>query len=221
MRVYVPLLALLLLGASPACPTAPLSAGIYGYLGYVAPPPEESVSIDAQRTTVSQALGDRMFTAITATYDAKTFALLSLHRHASCCGSAWSSDVSRNADGSYDIEAQMRSGPDVYKESRTHFDPVNAEINAGGFFIIPWVYHVNHVPQIVQLTFSPIHADFFTIEKADAAPYPDDVPNGDNALVLKASDGKPAMTLWYDPCTFTLDAYGSREGVVWVRTAAL
>lgn len=221
MRVYIPLLALALLGAYARCPTAPLSAGIYGYLGYDGPSPVESVSVDAGRINVRQALGDRMFTALDATYDGKTLALLSMRRHASCCGSSWTSDVRRNADGTYDIEAQMRSGEDVYEERRTHFNPGNAEINAGGFFIIPWVYHATHVPQIVQLSFSPIRMDFLWVENADAAPYPALVPERDKALVLKTLDHKSAITLWYDPCTFTLDGYGSRAGVVWVRTGAL
>ncbi|HEV3153977.1 MAG TPA: hypothetical protein VGZ02_09255 [Candidatus Baltobacteraceae bacterium] len=171
--------------------------------------------------TVQQALGDRMFTTITAAYDAKTQALAYLKREANCCGSYWFSSVTRNADGTYDIEAQMTSGQGVYKESRSHFNGGTALINAGDFFIVPWMYHVTHIAQIVELSFSPIRTDLIRPEETAAAPFPEGVPSHDGALLLRGVDNKPMGTLWYDPCTFTLDAYKLGAGTVWVRTADL
>ena len=219
-------LALTLLGASAPCGTSPISAGSYGYLGDGGPAPAEWVTVDRGALTAHQVVGDRMFTDITATYDAKTLALTSLRRHASCCGSYWQSSVSRNADGTYDVEAQMSSPSpktdDLYKESRPHmFVAAGTFINTGGFFLVPWAYHVMQLSQILELSFSPLRTDYLSVSQTPAAPYPDNVPTRDKALELNQAVPRQSITLWYDPCTFTLDAYGSRENLVWVRTAVL
>lgn len=226
MRVFIPLLALTLLGATAPCGTAPASAGTYGYLGYGGPPPVESVVSDAREITVSQGLGDRMFTQIVATYERKTLTLLSLKRHASCCGSYWEATLLRNSDGTYAVEAQMTwpspNGQDIYKESRAHmYVPPDAIINSGGFFFIPWIYAKKHASEVLELSFSPLRTDLFAITQTPAAPFPENVPVRDKALLLKPTAGGSAITLWYDPCTFTLDAYGSPDSVVHVRTGLL
>lgn len=107
---------------------------------------------------------------------------------------------------------------DVHNERRSHFNAGGATLSAGGFFIVPWMYNAG-VHRILELHFSPIRADVLRIKKSMPAPYPDGVPATDAALTLKGAGGTSLVTLWYDPCTFTLDAYGSRENLVRVRTA--
>ena len=223
MKALCPLLALLVIGATGPCGTAVRSsAGSYGYLGGGGPPPTESVTTDGNVLTVDQALGDRMFTVITSTYDAKTLTLLSSKRHASCCGGYWESTATRNADGTYDVEARSGAGEDVYRESRPHMRVAGTEpVNIGGFFFLPFMYHVTHAADILQIGFSPIQADDLRIGETAASPYPDNVPTHDKALVVSSAVTQRSTILWYDPCTFALDAYGTRGGRVMVRTAAL
>lgn len=223
MKALYPLLALLLIGAAGPCGTAVRSsAGSYGYLGGFGPMPAESVASDGNVLTVDQALGDRMFTVITSTYDAKTLRLLSSKRHASCCGSYWNSTVTRNADGTYDVEAQTAAGEDVYTESRPHMlAGQNEPVNIGGFFFLPFMYHVTHAADVLNLSFSPIQTDDLSIRETAAAPYPDNVPPHDKALVATSMLTQRSTILWYDPCTFALDAYGTRGGRIMVRTGVL
>ena len=119
MKRLVPFLALILLAASPPCGTpAASSAGEYGFN---APAPSEAVTVSGNVLTVSQGLGDRMFTTIESQYDARTLVLLASKRHADCCGMYWDSTITRNADGSYGLEAQVVPGPGdskAYKECR-------------------------------------------------------------------------------------------------------
>lgn len=228
MKALIPLFAILLIGAAHCGTAAGSSAGSYDYPGAAGPAPTENVTSDGKIVTVSQALGDRMFTTNTSTYDSKTFALLSSKQHASCCGSYWNSTVTRNTDGTYDVEAELMSAapvgkpPDVYKESRPHWNlQGDTPIIAGGLFFVPFLYHMTHAFTIAHLSFSPVKIDFLSVRETPAAPYPDHVPAHDKALLLTTTPNEPAITIWYDPCTFTLDAYGSRNGRVTVRSALL
>ncbi|HET9097658.1 MAG TPA: hypothetical protein VFN37_13440 [Candidatus Baltobacteraceae bacterium] len=224
MKALYPLLALLLMGATGPCGTAVRSsAGSYGYLGGgFGPAPSENVTSDGNVVTVDQAMGDRMFTVITTRYDAKTLTLLSSKLRASCCGSYWNSSVTRNADGSYDVEAQMTSGEDVYKESRTRMHvAANEPINIGGLFFLPFMYHATQAAEILQVDFSPIMTGYLRVQQTAAAPYPANVPAHDKALIVTSMRTRRSAILWYDPCTFALDAYGTRDGRVEVRTAVL
>lgn len=220
MKPLVPFLALILLAVSAPCGTpAASSAGEYGFNE---PAPSEAVTVSGNVITVGQALGDRMFTSIESRYDARTLTLLSSKRRADCCGMYWNSTVTRNADGSYDIEAQAVPGPhdsEAYKESISHFRAQeNAPIIAGSFFFIPWIYHVTHAAHVARVMFDPLRVEYLAISATSPSPFPDSVPTHDKALRISA--GNQQTILWYDPCTFALDAFGGYDGAV-VRRALL
>ncbi len=220
MKLLIPFLALILLAVSPPCGTpAASSAGEYGFNE---PAPSEVVTVNRNVITVDQALGDRMFTTIETRYEVRTLTLLASKRHADCCGMYWDSSITRNADGSYDLEAQIVPGPHgnaVYKESKPHFHPRdNAPIIVGGFFFTPWIYHVTHAEHVARVLFDPLRVEYFVISATQPSPYPDNVPTRDKALRISA--GNQQTILWYDPCTFALDAFGGYGGAA-VRRALL
>lgn len=192
MRALYPLLALALLAASPPCGTAAASsAGDYG-LG-PGPSPAEVVTSDGKVLTVRQALGDRMFTQVVSRYDAATITLLSAERSASCCLTYWHSTVTRNPDGSYDLESQSTMpsshGNDVYKESRPHLEVQGgAPIAVAGLFFIPWMHHVTHTSAVMQIDFDPLRVEYLTISDTSPAPYPTGVPAHDRALRVMVGD---------------------------------
>lgn len=222
MKVLILLLSVVLAAASPRCGTpAASSAGDYGF--GQGPPPGETVTVDGSVLTVTETFGDRMFTQIVTRYDAATLMLISAERTASCCMTFWHSSISRNADGSYDLESVTNlpssQNDDVFKESRPHFRVLgNAPIIVGGLFFIPWIYHVTHASEVARIDFNPLHVEYLSISGTSPSPYPEDVPNSDKALKVSASGQQ--TTLWYDPCTFTLDAYQS-NGYALVRHALL
>lgn len=224
MRITSLPLALLLLAAAPCgVNVVSSSAGTYGAAGMGGPAIEETVTQDGDVLTVAQGLGDRMFTTITSRYDAKTLTLLSASRHASCCGSYWESSVTRNADGSYDIESVMSmpspDNKDVLKESRPHFEPFgNAPLLVGGYFFVPWIYHVRKTTQLAYITFDPLRVQYIGIEPAGNTP-PEGVPARDKALRVDSMPGRQTI-LWYEPCTFALDAYQLNGGRLIIRDAA-
>ena len=214
------ILAVLIFAVLGPCATGPASAGSYGYSGQ-APEPSESVTANGGRVVVHETLGDRMFTNFVSIYDAKTMTLLSSTRQASCCGSSWNASLDRSWDGTYSIKAQEFTGDGVYEESLTHFDAGKTPVVVGGLFLVPWLYHVTKAPQLLQINFSPIRTDLLSVSEATAEPFPESVPKSDKALEVKTSDRKTVTTLWYDPCTFTLDAYGTRGGKIEIRNALL
>lgn len=223
--MFSPLLALALLGATLRCGTVTASSSNAYGLAEGAPSPSESIASDGKVITVDTTLGDRMFTVITSQYDAATLTLLSADRHASCCGSSWRSSIARSADGSYDVESQTllpsQDGKDALNENRPHFEPdANRPIVVGGLFFVPWLHHATNAPEMVQIAFDPLRTNYLSISDAAAAPYPEDVPTHDKALTV-ISTANQTTTLWYDPCTFTLDAYGTRNGSIVVRRALI
>lgn len=217
MKALYPLVALILLAATPPCGTATgSSAGLYGF--GPAPPSHEDVTYDGKVLTVHQSLGDRMLTGIDSAYDASTLTLLSSESHASCCGTYWHSTITRNPDGSsYDLESETTmpapNGDDVYKESRPRWpSPRHAPIIVGGWFFVPWLRHATHASSIVRIAFDPLRVQTLNVSDAIHAPRPYGVPSQDKALLVAAVD--QTTTLWYDPCTFTLDAYVVNGSVI-------
>lgn len=220
MRTLFLLLALLLIAASPPCgaPSAS-SAGNYG-TGTGA---REEVTSSDNVLTVDEDLGDRGLTHIVSRYDAVMLRLLSSERTAGYAGRQFVSTISRNTDGSYDLESTTvlnTSQPDdVYNESRPHLKvPADTPVIIGGFFLIPWIYHTKHPSRFLEIGFDPLRADYLSVSDASPSPYPDAVPHRDKALRVSAVG--PDTTLWYDPCTFALDAYRS-GGYLIVRSALL
>lgn len=223
MKGWSLLLAIGLLATHGACgDPAASSTGTFG-VGAGVPLPSESVSSDGHTITVDESFGDRMFTTVTSRYDAKTFQLLSSERHASCCGAYWKSSIERNGDASYDIESKTfppsRDGKDFLLESRPHFETeANRPLIAGSLLFVPWLYHATHSNDLVRISFDPLRTDYIIIADVPGAPYPDGVPSHDKALSVTSISDRPT-TMWYDPCTFIVDAYGNRGGSVTIRTA--
>lgn len=224
MKSLCPLLATALLAATGPCGTAVgSSAGAYG-LG-PGPLPNESVTSDGKVLTVYQTLGDRMFTQITSVYDPETLTLMSSERRASCCLTTWHSTIARNADGTYDIEsrtvAPSPDGKDERRGSSPHLQLQNDyPIIVGGFFFVPWIRHVTKTSEIVRIDVDPLRVQYLAVRDVSPSPYPEGVSAHDKALLVTASPGQ-ATRLWYDPCTFMLDAYGVNNSSAVVRSTLL
>ncbi len=218
----VSVLASLWLAAAPCGTTPPIGSSEYGFSTGV-PRPGITVTRNGSVLSVVEAFGDRMFTVIRSTYDATTLTLLNSDRHADCCGSAWQSTISRNPDGSYDVEAQTwglsMDNRDVLKESRPHLSvPPNERLVVGMLLLVPWIYHKTGEKEFETIDFNPLRSRIVDITEVAAAPYPSGVPARDHALRL-SSWSQPAMTLWYDPCTFAVDAYGRSSDNAIIRSS--
>lgn len=224
MKTLCPLLATALLAAAGPCETAVgSSGGAYG-LG-PGPFPSEWVTSGGKELTVYQTLGDRMFTQITSRYDSATLKLMSSERRASCCLTTWLVTVARNADGTYVIEsrtvAPSTGGNEERRESSSRLRLRNDDpIIVGGFFLVPWIRHVTKTSEIARIDVDPLRVQYLAVRDVLPSPYPDGVSVHDKALLVTAARDQ-ATLLWYDPCTFTLDAYGANSNSAVVRSTLM
>lgn len=218
--MFHPFFVALVVAASVTCGTAvESSAGGYGY--GPGPAPFENVSISNGVITVDSALGDRQFTTILSRYDAKDMTLLSADMHASCCGSSWSASVRRGADGTYDVETEGSTfADDVIKTSRPHLH-IDSQIPVviGGLFFAPFLQHATHASRLARIDLDSAQVRYLTIEPAPAVAVPSGVPNVDRVELTR--DGDVTTVMWFNPCTFTLDAFGTLDGVSVVRRALI
>lgn len=162
--------------------------------------------------TVSEQSFDRMFTGSTATYDLATRMLLSGSIHASCCGGRWTSTVARNGDGTYDV-TKVTDTFNLTDAEHMHYHglPPGAFVTFGSDRLIPWIVAKQHPAQIYAIDINPLHFRQLTVADSHLAP-PAGVPKGDRVLAMSSWDspqGKRTTYLWYDPCTFSVDAEGS------------
>lgn len=180
-----------------------------------------SISQHGGILSVDEAFGDRMFTSVRSTYDAGTLSLLTSEREANCCGEYWKSTMRRNNDGTYDVEAETDvTQSDVLTESRPRYQSYGRAIVAGMLLLTPWVYYKTHSQYVTTITFDPLRIRDIAITEVPAAPYPEDVPTRDLALKLTPF-GKSPMTIWYDPCSFVVDAFGSSADNAQVRSSLI
>ena len=172
---------------------------------------------------VSDFAADRSFTTTLSRYDAKTLALRSASQHASCCGDDWTSNLTRNGDGSYTAASSHRAFTPRQNEGRAAIkrewlNPRNAIIVVNALGLVPWIYHVTHPRSLESVTLPSLFNDKTTSEMLDViqpvyVPTPAGVPNSDLALRLVNKFGG-TTTLWYNPCTFVLDAIQTRASLV-------
>jgi hypothetical protein len=164
--------------------------------------------------------GDRMFTHEEATYDPKTLALRSATKHASCCGATWQGTVTRNDDGTYDITAG-REGPDrsVYSEELKTYTLPPESLLITGAASLPWMIAQTHVSSVYAVRYDPIRVQPEVVSVAKLVP-PSGVPKGDVALVVRNynDQGPVEAYLWYDPCTYVVDAWGPDPDHVTLRS---
>lgn len=216
------LLVATLIGAAPIVCGTPVESTAGGYGSYGGgPAPSERVTRDGAALSVDTTLGDRQFTTILSRYDASTLALLSVKMHASCCGSEWSASVTKNADDTYDIETQeLMEGNDVLRKSRPHLHvQPHVPITVGGYFFVPFLQHAARASQIARIDLDSAQVQYLTIEPVASPDFPDGVPHADRAE--RITDGRSTTLLWFNPCTFTLDAYGQPNSVATVRHALI
>lgn len=218
LRMLTLVMILCCMGAAP-CGTGP-PIGTWTY-GLQEPKPSFSIAQRGNVLSVNEAFGDRMFTVFRSTYEADSLRLLTSDRHASCCGEYWNSTIRRNNDGTYDVEAQTNlTSTDVLTESRPHYQSYGRLIVAGTLLLTPWVYAKTHTQYIQTVTFDPLSIRDVAITETPAMPYPNGVPKADHAIKLTAF-GQPPNIVWYDPCTFVVDAYGRSADHAWVRTSLI
>lgn len=81
-------------------------------------------------------------------------------------------------------------------------------------FLVPWIYHRTHARFIGVLSFQPIRVDSADIIATANAARPVGVPADDLALAVTERT-RGTTVLWYDPCTFVVDAYdNSATGIL-------
>lgn len=86
------------------------------------------------------------------------------------------------------------------------------------FELVPWIYHVTHTNKIEtvfrsRLTASDITIEILDVIRGSALMKPAGVPSVDDALWLVQKSGK-TTTLWYNPCSFSLDAIQKGSSLV-------
>lgn len=193
-----------------------LLAGTWSFVGTGAPiTPTYSVQRDASEVRVGDMAGDRMFTDSRATYDDTTLALLSYRSHASCCGGTWTSSLTRAEDGSYTIRAQSDGPAGIYTEQLRRYSaqPDTVLIAGAGYDLLPWLLAKRPKAHFLQLRVGPIAWAPLEVHAA-GVPRPAGVPVGDRTLEIVTRDAagiNQVSYLWYDPCTFVLDAEGPRD----------
>src|SRR5262249_23149660 len=112
----------------------------------------------------------------------------------------------------YHIETQLHGSPnnDVVRQSRPQFAYTGeAPLIVGPFTLAPWLYSERNVKSLSALTFFPIGVRTYALERAPSTSRPGQLPKSDLGIVLKATDAQGDTTLWYDPCTYVVDAYVS------------
>jgi hypothetical protein len=171
--------------------------------------------LEAGAIVVSDFAADRAFTSTSSRYDATTLALLSVNQEASCCGNRWTAALTRAADGSFDADvSRMVPVPGqamlVEKHDRVHIPPTGRITIVSAMALVPWVYHQLN-PTAVETLLLPgsqtdaIDSQTSIIAQADDEDRPPAVPARDRALRLAPKRGSTTV-LWYDPCTFVVDA---------------
>ncbi len=180
--------------------------------------PTYSVQHSGSDVRVDDMVGDRMFTNSSATYDTTTLSLLSYRSHASCCGGRWTSSLARAADGSYTIRSETDGPSGIYTEQlRRYTAPPDTVLVAGaGYDLLPWLLARHPHDHFLQLRVNPIAWTAMEVHAAHV-PTPEGVPVGDGALeiVTHVAPGEQQTSyLWYDPCTFVLDAEGPRDRLI-------
>ena len=167
--------------------------------------------------TETDFLGDRMFTLAEGTYDA-SFVLQRSSSHSSCCGGHWSQSLVRNSDGTYDFSSES-AGPTGTHTEHLKYQPTGIGIMYDGIGLLPWMISKTHATHVSSMSFNPTSVQQEAISTAHIDP-PDGVPRGDATISVQSSiDGKPFIrSIWYDPCTFVVDAWTAGPSTVYVRS---
>jgi hypothetical protein len=222
MRRLLLVLVVALVAATPCRPASP-PTGRWTYNRFTGvPQPSASIKREETAIVVYDFAGDRAFTSTTSRYDAKSLDLLSADQHASCCVGEWSATVTRGADGSYDVVTKRLAqlGPGKPKETFGHvrLPPTDRPLIVNAMALLPWIYHVTHARLMESISLPNLSIDSVgsqtlgIVEAADEA-RPSSLPAGERALRVTRESGN-ATVVWYDPCTFVVDAFESPASLV-------
>lgn len=210
-------------GTAPCGTGLPVSYAVYESQNTFGPPPSVTISSSSKLLTVTEVLGGRTSTRIVSHYDTDTAALVSSERNASCCLTYWHSSIMRNPDMTYSVASEVREpsadNKDIQSESRPRIEiPKTYTLITGGYFVLPWVRHRTHGSKIAEIEFDPLRVRYLLVRDNVLTQHPPGVPISDRALSVGA-EGETTL-LWYDPCTYTVDAYSLSDGKVFVRQAS-
>jgi hypothetical protein len=217
VRHLITLLAIALVAASPCATSAPSGRWTFGPRIVGAPQPATSIEHAAASIVVSDFAGDRAFTSTTSRYDAVSLALLSGDRHASCCAGEWNATVTRDADGSYDVLTRQLTPGDAGTmktiSQRAHLPRPARPLVLGATPLLPWIYQVTHARSVDMLELpgpsrTSVVAETVDLAEADGDASPAGLAAGERGLRLTWKS-KDSIVLWYDPCTFVVDAIQS------------
>ena len=220
LRRSLLVLAVVLVAAAPCQPVGP-PTGRWTYHVPFGPLPSTSIQVNGALIVVSDFAGDRALSSTMSRYDAKALNLLSAEQHASCCGGEWSATVTRGADG-YDVVAKRfaQTAPGKRKETTSHvrLPLTDRPVIVNAMALLPWTYHMTHARFVESISLPDASIDSIgsqtlaIVDVADSAT-PASLPVRDRALRVTRESGD-ATVLWYDPCTFLVDAFESRTSLV-------
>lgn len=173
---------------------------------------------------VDENLGDRMFTSTLTAYDLQNqLHLRSVKQSQSCCGMSRSVTVNTNVDSTYNVQTQyfFNTGTaDRAAKRRPHLAyRGDGPLLVGSIAPIPWLFVVKHSVAFSLLTFFPVAITQYRIEYAASRPSLDGLPDSDQGITIRTSTNRDSTTLWFNPCTYVIDAYQSGDGGVLVREA--
>jgi hypothetical protein len=155
--------------------------------------PTLTVSSSPYIVEANEATGPRLFIYRRATYNAKTFRLLSDDERSTCCG-GYTASAYVNGDGTYDVQYNNGFGTQAIHISK--YAAPNGPLIVGGTDLIPWIVHVTHATTLTRLTFSPFEADTISIEPG---------VEGRMHIAITPPGGKPQHEMLdYNPCTLVV-----------------
>jgi hypothetical protein len=215
-------LGVVLVAATPCRPASP-PTGTWTYTRSIGrPQPSASIKREGRAIVVHNFAADRAFTSTTSRYDAESLDLVSVVQHASCCAGEWSATVTQSADGSYDVVTKRftQPGNGKLKETLGHvrLPRTDRPLIVNSIALLPWIYHATHARSVESVSLPDLAIDSVRTQTLGIAEVagearPSGLPAGERALRVTRESGD-ATVLWYDPCTFVVDAFKIGTSIV-------